>query len=200
MKTSLRVLVLVSSLLAPVAAGAQTVTLPPQIPTDVQVGDDFVPYLAYHAVGTQDYMCVLVGSTYTWVPFGPQATLSDAADQQVLTHFLGLTPYWQTPNPAWQHSRDSSIVWAQMIGISTDSNYVRQGAIPWLLLEALVVGEGPTGGDKLMPVRRIQRLNTVDGSAPTTGCSQPNDLKKRALVPYEADYFFYKDKPTHFRD
>jgi hypothetical protein len=67
-------------------------------------------------------------------------------------------------------------------------------AEPWLLLEAVVVGDGPTGGDKLLPTRFIQRLNTVDGIAPSTGCAGPGDIKKRALVPYEADYFFYKER------
>lgn len=196
MKTSLRVLVLASSIILPAAAHAQNAQIvPPPMPTDIQVTGDFVPFLAYHAVGTQNYMCVAVGSTYSWAPFGPQATLFDSDGQQVLTHFLGTTPYWLTPNPTWQHSRDSSIVWAQVIGSSTDANFVAPGAIPWLLLEALVVGDGGVGGSKLLPVTRIQRLNTVNGAAPTTGCSQPGDVKKRALVPYEADYYFYKNKP-----
>jgi hypothetical protein len=34
----------------------------------------------------------------------------------------------------------------------------------------------------------------VDGIAPSTGCAGPGDIKKRALVPYEADYFFYKER------
>jgi hypothetical protein len=65
-------------------------------------------------------------------------------------------------------------------------------AIPWLLLEAAVVGEGPTGGDKLLVTRFIQRVNTVDGRAPSNGCAGPQDIAKRALVPYQADYFFFK--------
>ena len=82
---------------------------------------------------------------------------------------------------------------------SSDPDFVAPGAIPWLLLEAVVVGDGPTGGDKLLPTRRIQRLNTVDGKAPSTGCAGP-DNRKRALVPYEADYFFYKEKARHEPD
>ena len=54
----------------------------------------------------------------------------------------------------------------------------------------LVVGaeEGPTGGDKLTAAIFIQRLNTVGGVAPLTDCT----LGQKELVPYEADYFFYK--------
>ena len=91
-------------------------------------------------------------------------------------------------------------MWGQVITPSTDSAYVAPGAIPWLLLEAVVVGEGPTGGDKLMQTRRIQRVNTWEGSAPTTGCSLPGHIGTRALVPYEADYYFYKEKPVHYTD
>ena len=46
----------------------------------------------------------------------------------------------------------------------------------------------------MVPTRRIQRVNTVEGKAPTTGCAVVNDSGKRALVPYEADYYFYKEK------
>ena len=87
-----------------------------------------------------------------------------------------------------------------MIRSSSDPNFVAPGAIPWLLLEAVVVGEGPTGGDKLLTTRLIQRLNTVDGVAPATGCARREDIKNRALVPYEADYFFYKEQPRNEPD
>jgi hypothetical protein len=64
-----------------------------------------------------------------------------------------------------------------------------------LLLEAAVVGDGPTGGDRLVITRYIQRVRTVEGIAPAAGCASPQDVKKRALVPYEADYVFYREKP-----
>jgi hypothetical protein len=158
---------------------------------------EYTPFLVAHAVGTQGYVCVVVGAAYSWVPYGPQATLFNADGEQVLTHFLSPRPYDQVLNPAWQHSRDSSIVWAQVLKPSDDPNFVAPGAIPWLLLEATVVGDGPTGGDKMIKTRRIQRLNTVEGKAPTTGCAAPANIGKRALVPYEADYFFYKENAGH---
>ena len=83
---------------------------------------------------------------------------------------------------------------------SSDPNFVAPGAIPWLLLEAVVVGDGPTGGDKLPATRLIHRVNTVDGMAPTTGCATSADIKKRALVPYEADYIFYRKKARNEPD
>ena len=51
---------------------------------------------------------------------------------------------------------------------------------------------GPDWGHKLTATF-IQRLNTAGGIAPSTGCVESRDVGKKALVPYEADYFFYKD-------
>jgi len=40
----------------------------------------------------------------------------------------------------------------------------------------------------------IQRLNTRGGSAPVdnTGCLSAGDVGHQLLVPYQADYFFYR--------
>ena len=51
----------------------------------------------------------------------------------------------------------------------------------------------PTGGDELSETTYIQRLNTVGGVAPpSTSCAASGDVGTMALVPYSADYFFYK--------
>ena len=201
MKTSISTLIIASAIaLTPAVHAERSTPVPPPVPDAIQVPPGFTPYLAGHAIGTQGYVCVAVGSVFGWTAFGPQATLFDEEGQQILTHFLSPTPYSLLPNPTWQHSRDSSLVWAQVSQSSSDANYVAPGAIPWLLLEAVVVGDGPTWGDKLTVTRLIQRLNTVGGMAPSTGCTGPGDIKKRTLVPYEADYFFYKEINQHYRD
>ncbi len=201
MKTSAFALILASAIALPQALQAERPArpVPPPVPDAIQVPPGYKPFLVGHAVGTQGYVCVAVGSSYRWTPFGPQATLFDADWQQMSTHFLSPTPYSLLPNPTWQHSRDSSIVWGQVISSSSDPGYVAPGAIPWLLLQAAVVGDGPTGGDKLLATRYIQRVNTVEGRAPSTGCASPQDIAKRALVPYEADYFFFKESPSEDR-
>jgi hypothetical protein len=105
--------------------------------------------------------------------------------------------------PQWDFGATSAQLWdrtGRVLNSSSDPNFVAPGAIPWLLLEAVVVGDGPTGGDKLTTTRLIQRLNTVDGMAPSSGCAKPADIKKRALVPYEADYFFYKERARNEPD
>jgi uncharacterized protein DUF3455 len=65
-----------------------------------------------------------------------------------------------------------------------------------------VVGseDEPTGGDKLTAATFIQRLNTVGGAAPSTGCSDSTNLGARVYVPYTADYFFYREAGSHSDD
>lgn len=202
MKTYVSALILFSTIALPPGASAQRpeAPVPPPVPEAIEVSPEYTPYLAAHAVGTQGYVCVLAGATFKWTFFGPQATLFDADEQQIMAHFLSPTPYSLLPNPTWQHSRDSSTVWGQVMSSSSDPGYVAPGAIPWLLLEAAVVGDGPTYGDKLTATGRIQRVNTLGGIAPATGCAGPADIGKRALVPYQADYIFYKEKKRNDHD
>jgi uncharacterized protein DUF3455 len=101
-------------------------------------------------------------------------------------------PKGGTPRATWQHSQDTSTVWATMTASSSDPSVVAPGAIPWLLLQAVGAQDGPTGGHKLTATTFIQRLNTSGGVAPSTGCTLSTDVGMKALVPYTADYFFYK--------
>ncbi len=203
MNAFVRPLIVAIAIALPQVAHAQDSAriIPPPVPDGIEVSPyDYKPFLVAHAVGTQGYVCVRIRGAYSWATFGPQATLFNGNGAQVLTHFLSPTPFDQLLNPTWQHSRDSSAVWARVLESSSDPNFVAPDAIPWLLLEAVVVGDGPTGGARLTVTRRIQRLNTVEGKAPTTGCAKPADISKRALVPYEADYIFYKETASHQPD
>jgi hypothetical protein len=168
----------------PQPAHADHVT-PPPVPSNIQVPDGNKPFLEGHALGTQDYICLPSG----WTFFGPQATLFNDHDKQIITHFLSPNPDESgTPRATWQYSRDTSTVWAMAIASSS----VAPDAIPWLLLQVVGAQDGPTGGDKLLETTFIQRLNTSEGVAPSTGCTPSTDVGKMALVPYTADYFFYK--------
>jgi hypothetical protein len=167
--------------------------VPPPVPPNLQVPAGNRAFREGHAGGTQNYICLPSGAAAAWTFFGPQATLFNGKDRQIITHFL-------SPNPdeggiaraTWQHSRDTSTVWATAMASSSDPNFVAPGAIPWLLLQ--VVGDqlGPTGGHRLTKTTFIQRLNTSGGIAPSTGCAQPIDVGNKALVPYTADYFFFE--------
>jgi len=75
---------------------------------------------------------------------------------------------------------------------TSDPQFVKAGAIPWVLLQFAGSQDGPTGGGRLTPTTFVQRVNTDGGSAPSSGCSQAGEVGKKAFVPYTADYFFYK--------
>ena len=187
----------------PQPAQAAHVT-PPDVPPAIQVQAGNRAFLEGHGVGTQNYICLPCpnpttpaaacpdASGFAWLLFTPEATLFNDHGKQLTTHFF-------SPNPAedgtiratWQDSRDSSIVWGGRAISSTDSNFVADGAVAWLLLPMAGIQEGPTGGDTLTKTSFIQRLNTSGGLAPSDGCSQLSDVGAKAFVPYTADYFFY---------
>jgi hypothetical protein len=192
-------------------AHANQVT-PPLVPANIQVPPRHKAFLEGHGVGTQNYVCVPSASSATgvaFVLFTPEATLFDDDDKQVTTHFFSPNPFENNTNPAvvtagmiratWQHSRDTSTVWAKVNvnpdgsnGSSSDPAFVAPGAVAWLLLKVVGAQDGPTGGDTLTATKFIQRLNTSGGVAPSTGCASPADVGNQAFVPYTADYFFYE--------
>jgi hypothetical protein len=179
---------------SPRLASADKVT-PPPVPGNLEVEAGNKAYLEGHAIGTQNYICLPTTTGFAWTLFGPQATLFRDNDKQIITHFLGPNPDEAgTLRATWQHSADTSSVWARAIQPSTDPAFVAPGAIPWLLLEVVGREDGPTGGEKLSETTFIQRLNTVGGVAPPTGCAASTDVGQRVFVPYEADYFFFKEK------
>lgn len=158
---------------------------PPEVPTIIQVPSGNQLFRVAHAVGTQDYVCLSTG--WASPAYGPQATLFNEDNEQILTHFLSAYPVGSdTYFPTWQDSRDTSIVWANAV---KDAKYSPDPtAIPWLLLKVVNTAVGPTGGNKMFGTTYIQRLNTTGGIIPTRACA-PGD---KALVPYTADYYFYK--------
>ncbi len=89
----------------------------------------------------------------------------------------------------------SSKVWGQTLHsilAGSDPSCPNAGAIPCLLLQAIGSQEGPTGGKTMTKATYIQRLNTNGGSAPASGCAVPTDVGKQTLVPYTADYYFFR--------
>ena len=183
--------------------------MPPTVPPDLQVPAGNKAFLEGHAVGTQNYICLPCpnattpeamcpnASGFAWILFTPEATLFNDDERQIITHFFSPNPFENgTIRATWQHSRDTSTVWAMTIASSSDPNFVAPGAIPWLLLQVVGTEPGPTGGDRLTRSTFVQRLNTSGGIAPSTGCAQSTDIGKTAFVPYTADYFFYKAAET----
>jgi hypothetical protein len=169
----------------------------PAVPAILEVEDGYSPFLIAHAVGTQNYMCLPSGSSVAWRFFAPQATLfhdvHGEGRQQLATHFLSANPdEGGLARATWQDSGDSSRVWGRMLQTSSDARFVAFGAIPWLLLEVVGAERGPVGSGGLSRAAFIHRVNTSGGIAPAAGCTQASNVGALALVPYEADYVFYR--------
>ncbi len=179
---------------AAVGAAPLDKVVPPAVPSDLGVYSNETAFLMAHAVGTQNYSCLpTANGAVAWTLFGPQATLFSEDGGQEITHFLSANPDEAgLPRATWLHSRDSSRVWAALAAMSTDAAFVDPNAIPWFLLRTVGKQTGPTSGDRLSETTAIQRVNTSGGRAPATGCALASDIGRKALVPYEADYVFYK--------
>jgi Protein of unknown function (DUF3455) len=164
-------------------------------------------FLATHGVGTQGYVCLPSGTGASWTVNNPrpEATLFTnlfGGTIQVITHFLSPvenpTGGPQPPrigDATWQSSFDSSRVWAQKVNFDpagSDASCPNAGAIDCLLLQTIGIAQGPGGGKLLTKTTFIQRLNTRGGSAPATGCSTLTDVGRQTLVPYSADYHFFR--------
>jgi hypothetical protein len=192
---------------APRAAHAQHAITPPPVPDkiqDVEPGDSV--FFVGHGVGTQNYVCLPTAAGVAYQLFTPEATLFSSEGRQLTTHFFSPNLNPKSDQDAkelgairatWEDSQDSSTVWAKAIAqanFMTDPTFVDKDAIAWVLLEVVGAREGTTGGGKLTDTTFIQRLNTVGGVAPATGCASAADIGTEAFVPYTADYFFYKHK------
>lgn len=191
-KTAALILILAT---ATPSASTPREVIPPQVPGNLAVPAGHEPFLIGHATGTQNYICMpsTGKKAVAWTFLGPQATVFDEEGGQILTHYLSPNPdAGGTPQATWQHSRDTSAIWATAIASSTDPEYVAPGAIPWLLLRVTGSEFGPAMGDQMTNTAFIQRVNTVGGVAPAAGCRGTSDVGNRALVTYSTDYVFYR--------
>ncbi|HEX9110432.1 MAG TPA: DUF3455 domain-containing protein [Terriglobales bacterium] len=194
------------------SAAAQKVTgkiTPPTTPAAITPPARSSAFVGGHAMGTQGYVCLPTSTgaaSWTVNNARPEATLfasSAGKDAQIIPHFLSpdTNPNQFAPNPlpfgnaTWQSSADSSKVWAKplaSIAAGSDASCPNSGAIGCLLLQSIGSQQGPDGGKFLTKTTFIQRLNTKGGSAPADGCSALSDVGKQALVPYTADYYFFR--------
>ena len=184
---------------------------PPPTPTLITPPAGNTAFLVGHALGTQGYVCLPTeqgASTASWTvnTARPEATLFQTffdQDVQIITHFLSpdTNPNDAAPSPipfgsaTWQSSFDSSKVWAppvHSVPAGSEPGCPNDGAIGCVLLQAIGSQPGPTGGKVMTQTTFIQRLNTKGGSAPTDGCVEAGDVGKQTLVPYSADYYFFR--------
>ena len=199
---------------ATVAHGQGQNTTAPTTPSIITPPPGNSVFLVGHALGTQGYVCLPTSngaSTASWTVKNarPEATLFVRVfgqEFQIITHFLSpdTNPNEAAPKPipfgsaTWQSSLDSSKVWAQVFNStsipagSDPASCPNAGSIPCLLLQSIGSEQGPSGGMTLSKTTFVQRLNTNGGSAPAEGCSTSTDIGNQTLVPYTADYYFYR--------
>lgn len=153
----------------------------PVVPTTLNVLSSQRLILKARGVGVQNYACrVTPGQaagmqTYAWTLKAPEAALQDEHGVVIGKHYEG--PTWELPDGS------------KVVGMAQATLAAPSGdGIPWLLLKA-VKNEG-TG--TLASVRAVQRIDTVGGKAPTSGCDASTP-ESEVRVPYQATYYFYAD-------
>jgi hypothetical protein len=157
---------------------------PAGVPSSLAPAADQDLAFTLDATGVQEYTCN--GTAWVFVAPDAQLYLPNNANTAVGHHFAG---------PTWEWYEDGSSVVGRKVAAGT----VDKSAIPWLLLVA-----ANHGGDdgRMTPVTSIQRLQTVGGNAPATGCDAAH-AGAAANVPYTATYFFYvtrdPNKPNNQR-
>jgi hypothetical protein len=147
---------------------------PAHIPEELNPPADTTLELVLPASGVQSYACGVdkPGEAPDWQPKGPHANLGEG-NNIVGIHFGG--PNWQL--------LDGSTVKGTKIASAPSPD---KSAVVWLLMSGAATGQGGLG-----KITHIQRLETVGGKPPTTGCDASH-LDSKVLVPYRAYYYFYR--------
>jgi hypothetical protein len=161
-------------------ASSATVTRP-TVPEAIEAPATAVPVHRWFAKGTQDYTCTAKadGSGADWKLTAPAATLYASADEgaaQVGIHGAG---------PTWAATDGTRFVGDAATAKKAPSP--NPSAVPWLLVPKK---DGDTTGT-LGGVSYVQRLDTVGGQPPATGCDTTT-VGATVKVPYSATYVFYR--------
>jgi hypothetical protein len=126
------------------------------------------------AQGTQNYECRAGdGGTFAWKLVAPEAELADSSGKRIGHHYAG---------PTWESVDGSKVVGEVKTRVDAPDGQ----AIQWLLLKAKMT----SGSGVFAKVTSVQRLDTVGGLAPSTGCDAQHPGAKQN-VGYSATYYFY---------
>jgi hypothetical protein len=133
-------------------------------------------FRVFAAEGVQIYACTATG----WVFESPDALLleqerDDDGDLTIVGHHFA--------GPTWEYKDRSFVVGVRVASAPSAT----PDSIPQLLLRA---GSNSATG-KFAQVTFVQRLDTVGGTAPATGCDATT-LGAKARVAYTANYSFYR--------
>jgi hypothetical protein len=166
---------------SPPATASTAALSTPEVPSALNAALFQRPILKARGVGVQIYDCHANSSktgatqSYAWVLKAPEATLYDDHGALIGRHYAG---------PTWELNDGSRVVGMAQATLAAPSG----DAIPWVRLA--VVQNGGTGS--LAAVRAVQRVETVGGTAPASGCDAGTQ-ESEVRVSYEATYYFYID-------
>ena len=166
-------------LLVLLVAGCASLRPPParvDVPEKLTPGAGESLAMIISARGVQIYECRArkdQAGEYEWAFVAPEADLFDSRGNRAGQHYAG---------PHWEATDGSKILGT----VKERADAPLADAIPWLLLTAKSVG--PEGS--FSNVTSIQRVNTVGGVVPTTGCSEAT-AGAAARINYTADYYFF---------
>jgi hypothetical protein len=145
----------------------------PETPPEIAVPDGHKYAFTFDATGVQMYECRATATGgFAWTFVAPEADLLRRGRIRG-SHYVG---------PTWEALDGSTVVGARAAGVTVDAT-----AIPWLLLRAV----SNTGDGKMSEVTYIQRVDTVGGLAPASGCDAAS-VGADADVDYTAVYHFYR--------
>ncbi len=146
------------------------------IPNNLKVPQQIM-LLSAQAKGVQIYTCKVKKKTanqYEWTLEAPEAVLFNSKNgNQIGKHYGG---------PTWEASDGSKVVGE----VKTRANAPNKNNIPWLLLAT----KSRAGNGIFSQVNYIQRVDTIGGKAPTSGCDS-NRVNAETRVNYTAIYYFY---------
>ncbi|MDB4959751.1 MAG: hypothetical protein JWO36_7320 [Myxococcales bacterium] len=154
---------------------------PANVPAALAPAADQRLAFSFDASGVQIYQCRATATGAAWTFVAPDARLYRNG-HDVGHHYAG---------PTWEYQDGSLIAGAKLAAATVDLT-----AIPWLLLKVASHG-GPEG--KMSEISSIQRLETVGGLAPATGCDLDH-VGANANVPYTATYFFFRTETPEAED
>jgi len=160
---------------ATTSAAAQTPIPAPSTPDAIAVVGTPV-LLKAAAKGVQVYACKAkegAPTTFEWTLTGPDAQLFDDKGQPIGKHYAG---------PTWELGDGSKVIGKVHGKVDAPD----PSAIPWLSLDA----KETKGTGLLTHVKNIQRIGTVGGKAPATGCDAAH-AGAETRVDYTATYYFY---------
>jgi hypothetical protein len=158
-----------------------------------------VPVLMLYGQGVQRYVCkakdagaakspaatapsapseaLAPKAAFEWTLKEPVAKLFDGADHEVGAHSAG---------PTWRLADGSQAVKKKLVASVPALQF---DGVPWLLIEIESSGKGGLAGTTY-----VQRLDTVGGAAPATGCGADH-AGATTDVEYRATYLFYAPRP-----